>query len=415
MIRQKNEKKWERNKWITKKRNKKYRLVFSKNTFLYSSTYSGCCHSLRSILCFRLPYKNQAKSEKKIRKYEIFVKSKVIKPINYRTTIETMGTVVPSQEVDIIPEVTGRVITISKSLIPGGILRKGQKIIKINPEDYELVYLQKKSELQTAVTSLKVEQGQQIIAKKEYELLGKKLREGQKELLLRKPQLQSAKQAVEAKKAALKKATIDLNRTLITSPFDALVLEKYIGLGSKVSSSTKIAKVVAIDEYWIETAIPLDQLSQIQLPKSIKEKGSFAKVINLSWGKGYFRNAYIKRLMPTLDEEGRMAKLLIAVSDPLCREKENQNKKSLILGSFVQVNIQGRMLENVVPIPRSYIHDGKYIWINKSGKLKISTIEILWKDRDYVYVGGESISGKKIIFSDIPAAVDGMKIKEVSP
>ncbi len=50
----------------------------------------------------------------------------------------THGTVVPRTESDLVPEVGGRVVEISPSLVSGGFSAKGDVLLRIEPVDYEV-------------------------------------------------------------------------------------------------------------------------------------------------------------------------------------------------------------------------------------------------------------------------------------
>ena len=53
-------------------------------------------------------------------------------------TIATTGTVVPFREVDLAVEVGGRVVWKSDAVLPGRFVTEGDKLLKIDPVDYEL-------------------------------------------------------------------------------------------------------------------------------------------------------------------------------------------------------------------------------------------------------------------------------------
>ena len=84
-------------------------------------------------------------------------------------------------------------------------------------------------------------------------------------------------------------------------------------------------------------------------------------------------------LLGDLDPNGRLARLLISIDDPL-NLKANHDQLPLLLGSYVTVNIAGKTMENIMVIPRDAIRnlDGRAasnqgIWImDRDDRLQIN-------------------------------------------
>jgi multidrug resistance efflux pump len=140
--------------------------------------------------------------------------------------VEAFGTVVPARQVEILPEVSGRVIEFHPALEPGGIIPGGETLIKIDPEEYELALARAQAGLAEAEADLQVEQGRQIVAQREWDLFGKDWAESREDeaLALREPQLRQAEARIASASSLVKQAELDLRRTEIKAPFDVLVL-----------------------------------------------------------------------------------------------------------------------------------------------------------------------------------------------
>ena len=110
---------------------------------------------------------------------------------DYLVVVPVMGTVVPATEVDLKAQVGGRVLWTHPQFVDGGVVGKGQAIVRIDPVDYELALIARKATLETALANLKAEQGKQAVAQREWEILGlgEEASEMDLELALRKPQL----------------------------------------------------------------------------------------------------------------------------------------------------------------------------------------------------------------------------------
>ncbi|CAN2040474.1 hypothetical protein GMMP15_1790001 [Candidatus Magnetomoraceae bacterium gMMP-15] len=141
-----------------------------------------------------------------------------------------MGTVISAQEVGLQTQVSGRILKISSKLIPGGRFKKGEELLRIDDRDYKIAIDIQKASVAQAFMEFKTEKGRQSIASEEWNLLGSEIEstKEERELALRKPQLENARAAVDSAKSSLKKAELDLKRTVIKAPFNSLVKDKLV-------------------------------------------------------------------------------------------------------------------------------------------------------------------------------------------
>lgn len=134
---------------------------------------------------------------------------------NYVPTVFATGTVQAAKDITLSPQVGGEIVSISENFIPGSFVKKGEVLLQINPADYRNVLQLRQSDLQLARSDLSVEMGRQDVARKDFELIGSDLAADNRDLVLRKPQLEAARANVEASEAAVNQARLDLQRTTI--------------------------------------------------------------------------------------------------------------------------------------------------------------------------------------------------------
>jgi len=334
-------------------------------------------------------------------------------PQSQTVTVHAIGTVVPARTIQLAAQVSGRIISVSRNFTPGGHFHVNEAMLQIEPRDYELAVQQQDSVLAQAECDLKVEMGQQAVAKRESELLGREIQEEDMELLLRKPQLAMAEAKVKAAQAALEQAKLDLIRTQVVAPFNAMVQSCQVDLGSQVSVGTALATLVDTDTYWVQVSVPVDQLQWIDVPRADDEKGSPVRIYNESaWEAGVFRTGEVRRLMPNLEPEGRMAMLLVVVEDPLDLTAPAGKRHPLILDSYARVEIQGRDLSDVVRIPRTALRDGNCVWVMQpDGTLDIRNVKIAWSGNTDVCICEGLSAGDALIVSDLAVPVAGMALR----
>ncbi len=324
----------------------------------------------------------------------------------HSVTVQAMGRVIAAQQVELMARVSGEVIKVSPSFVPGGMFKKNDWILKIDPTDYELTVQQRKSDLIRAEYELALEMGRQQIAKQDYVLLGEKLEGEELSLVLRQPHLEMAKANISAARSLLDRAQLDLRRTLVKAPFNALVQEKKVSVGSQVTTATPLMTLVDTDTYWVEVAIPMDQLKWIKV-------GGDAYIKHESvWEKSDFRRGTVQSIKPMVGQEDHMAQIIVAIKDPMALKTANKNQPKLMAGAFVRVEMMGRALADVLHIPESSLHEGSFIWVmNKNDTLDIRRADIRWRESGVVYIANQLEAGERLIVSDLAAPVQGMKLR----
>ncbi len=322
-------------------------------------------------------------------------------------TISTTGTVVPTLQLQLQPRVSGQIVQLNPKLVPGGRLQKGEMALALDPTDYQLALRNAQAQLAQAQFSLKTELGQQDIARHEWTLLDNKDKATalDEELALRKPHLEQAQANLDAAKAGVERAKLDLERCTVRAPFDAMVVERNVATGAMVSSQTTLATLVATSEYWVTATVPAARLPWIALPTAGQE-GASATVYTTGANGGQGRwTGRIIQLLPGLETNGRLARVLVSVANPLARDTP------LLLNSFVSVEIQGRTLEKVFVLPRSAVHEGNVVrLLGPDSRLVFQEVSPIWSEAESVVVAKGLEEGSELVLTDMASAVPGLKV-----
>ena len=341
---------------------------------------------------------------KPLKQQSAVVKAFVVKKGDHQTWIHAMGTVLPDREVVLKSKLTGEVISVSKRFVQGGVVKKGELLLNLDDSDYKIEVQKAKSALDKAIADLLIEKGAQLIAKEEFKLI-KKASSGEimaTDLSLRKPQLMQAKAGVDNARADLEKAELNLSRTKVFTPFNALILEKHVDKGSLVTAQEAVASLVDVNTYKIEALVPQDRLSLFGRDEISKADA----YISLNYSNHPWQGS-VFGITGKITPESRMAGVTILVPDPLGL-KNTKARSQLLLDDHVTVKIRGPVLENVFSIPRSAIREQNRVWVYNSGVLEIIKIEPVWKEKESVYVKQGIKNGDRVITSDLPVAVAGM-------
>ncbi len=383
------------------------------------------------------------------------VEVKSVRTGSHPVEVRAMGTVVPARQVVLTPRVGGEILSLHSDLVPGGLLQAGETAASVDPKDYALAVEERRADLARrkaerrqveqqlaqreadrvrARIALDLEQARGEVAEQELALLGETLPERDRDRVLRKPQriaaeascqsaeaakkmaeasLEAAVSSVRSAEIALEKAELARARTGTEAPFNAVVISTSVEKGAQVSPGARLATLVGTDVFWIEVAVPLRDLRWIVFPEGPDGEGSPVRIQHeAAWGEAAHRTGRVERLAAELEPQGRMARLIVSVEDPLCQLAENEGKPALILGAYVRAVIEGTELANVVTVPRLALRDGNRVWVmDAKDRLDIRDVEIVWRGEDEVCVREGLKDGERLVTSDLATPVRGMPLR----
>lgn len=317
--------------------------------------------------------------------------------------VEGLGTVTADKSAMLIAEVSGRVVAVSDTLVEGAIVRKGELLMEIDDAEYLCDVTDAEGDLLNAQADLRLEEGEQAVARHELTLIGEEVEDAYRDLILREPQLKSAQAAVMSAQAAVDTAKLDLARTKIRAPYEAVVVSVNADVGDYASSSTDLIELAAIDRYFIQASVPLSALTPLS------KLGKQPYEVTLTLSDGTQRSAQTFKMLPDLTDTGRMAQLLLVVNDPY-----KADGRPLLINEMIRFSIEGDVVEDVTLLPRKYLRDGNVVWmIGEDDTLRILPAKVLQGYTDQVLVRVEGAEGLELLTTDLSAAVEGMQLRRV--
>ncbi|MAJ46826.1 MAG: hypothetical protein CBC35_05905 [Planctomycetes bacterium TMED75] len=335
-------------------------------------------------------------------------------PQNDRATITGFGTIEPHRLLALQPQVGGEIRVIAPDLIPGGLIAKNDILLQIDTLDFELALEQRKADIANAEVNLQLAEASSLVAQREWELIGDSIESTDigEQLARKEPQKREAEAMLAAARGKLKLAQLDLDRTTIRAPFNALVLNDSIELGQIVAPRATIATLVGTDEFEVIASIPLAKLPMIRIDPEDPARNSRATIsLELGEGRTLTRQARVARLAGEVERTGRLAKVIIEILDPLNREGV-PGRGRLLLGSYVRVDIEGPELEDVLELPRSVLQENDTVWVmDDSGRLAVRSYEVILGRTNTVLVQASLEPGDQIITSPLGIAISGMPLE----
>ena len=331
-------------------------------------------------------------------------------PQHLRPQLLSQGTVAPKREIDLISQVSGKVIAVADDYGNGSFFRSGDQLIQIESDEYQFAVVRAKAQLAKALEQVALEKGRSRQAKREWRDLGDRTANA---LFLREPQLAAAEATLESARADLDKANLDLSRTQIVTPFQGRIRQTFVDLGQFVGPGARIAKIYSTDV--VEVRLPLSdrQVSLIDLPVNFEDAAT-ANYPNVTLrstvgDRHYEWNGKIVRTESSIDIQSRMTYAVAEIQNPF-KEDPNSDRPPLSIGMFVEAEIEGRSIANAVPLPKQIIYRGDEILVlNANNEIAMQKLTIVQSDGDSV-VAVDIPSGTRVVGTRIGLPVPGMKV-----
>ena len=328
--------------------------------------------------------------------------------------ISGTGSAQSRYEVSITPQIKGRVSEISPQMVAGGTFQKGELLFAIEEVDYQLAIAHAQANLAQAELELLRNENLADLARKEWHSLNSESDLEPNPLVVYEPQLKSARALRDAAQANVKQAELNLQRTRVFAPFDCYVRSEQLEIGQFLNAGAPVATVAGIDQIEIVVPLPLEEIVWLQVPrKGTKQTGSLAKVELQSGGRTFHWQGEITRSMGEIDPRNRMARIVVTVNDPFTEDTEKANLlNDLLPGMFVNVQLLGEELSDIISVPRGAMHDNDTIWvIDDENRLHIREVDILRRERDEVLIRSGLEANEKIVLTNLSGAAEGMLLR----
>ena len=105
--------------------------------------------------------------------------------------------------------------------------------------------------------------------------------------------------------------------------------------------------------------------------------------------------------------------MIAQVDDPYSVLSSSDHQE-LRMGTFVNANISGKVVNDIVTIPRDALRGANKIYlVDSENRLHIQEIKVLRNDVDYVYSYDKFSAGLRLVMTQMEAPVEGMALRIV--
>ncbi|MBW2170887.1 MAG: efflux RND transporter periplasmic adaptor subunit [Deltaproteobacteria bacterium] len=355
-------------------------------------------------------------SKPEMKKRKPTVPVPMVRTINVKTGPQAVhilgeGTVRPLREINLIPQVGGKVVYVSPALVNGGRFSKGDTLLRIDPVDYEIAVTLAEAKVKNSESLLRLAEEEAAAAREEWRLLhadDSKSEEKPPPLVAKEPQLAAATAGLKADRADLDRALLNLGRTVLKTPFAGRVSQEDVGIGQYVSPGQPLANLYSIEAAEIVVPLEDEDAFWFHIPGFTpgKNAGSSAAVRARIAGRELLWSGKVVRTEGKLDERTRTINVIVRVEKPYAK------KPPLAVGLFVTVDIQGRTLPNAALIPRSALHEGNVVWVvDSDNRLRFREVEVGRVQGDEALVEAGLEDGEAVVTTLLKVVTDGMAVR----
>lgn len=331
-------------------------------------------------------------------------------PQTLRLDVPSQGIVKPRTEMDLVPEVAGKITYVHPHWETGGFFAKNDLLIAIEARDYDYAIAEARARIAEANRVLLSEQAQAQQARTEWQTLG----EGKPTpLAVREPQVAEARAKLQAAEADLSKAQLKRSRCELRAPFAGRIREKTSGLEQFVQPGEKLARLYATDVAEVRLPINSKQLAFIDVPLGEPETDTNRQTpVDLTAdiaGRAVTWQGRIVRTEGVVDASNGQIYAVAQVANPYHQTKD---QAPLLSGLFVQASIHGKTRQDVFVLPPTAVDAEQQVWlVDNAQKLTRRKIAVLRFETERLVVSGGLQAGDKVVVSDLPVPIEGMTVR----
>lgn len=339
------------------------------------------------------------------------VRTTLVKTCRQAVIVRGDGTVRPLRQINLVPQVGGKVVYAAPSLVDGGEFKRDDLLLRIDPVDYRLAVTLAQAKVKDGESILKLAQENSAAALEEWRLHyagGSRATMKPPPLVAKEPQLAAAKARLEADRANFKKALLSLGRTELRAPFDGRVSQENVDTGQYVSPGMSVATLYSTDVAEIMVPLEEEDLFWINVPGFTPGPGPGSQTTVRAQIAGAERSwsGEVVRSEGRLDERTRMINVVIRVKKPYMK------RPPLAVGLFVAVDIEGHTLSNCALIPRSALRQGHVAWVvDNENRLRFRKVDVARVQGEKVLIRSGLKNGESLVISPLKVITDGMKVR----
>ncbi|MDZ7824990.1 MAG: efflux RND transporter periplasmic adaptor subunit [Gammaproteobacteria bacterium] len=348
-------------------------------------------------------------SEEPPRPVSVFVER--VRHADMHLDVVTHGEVRPHTDVELVAQVSGRVVRVGPEFTEGGRFEAGEVLVEIEDTDYRLALEQARADVADAELALARTLAAADVARRQLAGNGAATPLG-----LHEPQVKQARTRLDAARARLEQARLDLRRTRISLPFPGRIRDTDVNVGEFLQPGARLGRAFATDLLEVRLPFTDRQLASLGLPLGYAagdEPGRAVRLQAVVGGQEQVWQGELVRLDADIDPSTRLVHGLVRVRDPL-GEGVSDRGVPLPVGLYVEAGVRGRRVAEARVIPRDALRAGdRVLLVDEDGRLEVRSVEVSHSDRSTAVIGAGLAAGDRVVVSSLRNPVDGMRLNAI--
>ncbi|HSP31241.1 MAG TPA: efflux RND transporter periplasmic adaptor subunit [Halomonas sp.] len=317
-------------------------------------------------------------------------------------SLHGFGRVEAEQEAMLASRVAGQLERFADGVVPGQVVEQDVAVAFIDQADLALTLEDAQAQFANAQALLALEQAEQQRARSEYESFGRQLSAERQALVLREPQLRQAQAELTQARVARDQAALNVERATLKAPWRAMVQDRLVGAGSLLSQGTEVVHLVGVEQFWVRASLPGEWIEWL-------EAGSSVTLTSRGWPEDASREGTLVSMLPSLEENGLQAQLLIAVDDPLALESDGP---ALRLGDVLRASFQPAIQEQLISLPSAALRPGDVAWrVDDENRLRRMPVTLAYRGEDDALIRSGLEVGQQVVTAGLAEPREGQLVR----
>jgi RND family efflux transporter MFP subunit len=312
---------------------------------------------------------------------------KTLEVTDYPVSIKTNAVVQAHNQVTMTAEVAGTVVKVSPAFEVGAYFSEGEVLVEIDSRNYATGLSIAQSRLEAAKSALELAR---LDEQRKLRLIERDA-VSRAEVDVASATREQAEADVNLARAEVDRARLDLLRTKVVAPFDGRVQAKSIGLGQMANPNTPLGEIFAVDFAEVRLPISARQRQFLTLPELADDPPVNVVLRDaISTSNEALWHAKIVRTEGIIDQDSRDLFAIARIDDPFGLKSDNP---PLRIGQPVNASIEGKVLRNVVALPRGAVRQlDQVVLVNPDDQtLMPLVVQSIWSDAEHVVVEGSAL------------------------
>ncbi len=317
---------------------------------------------------------------------------------NFNTQIEALGQVISTQPIDIVSEVSGRILKGDVVLRKANRFKKNALLFSVDNQEAILNLKSQRSNLLNAIvlmlTDLKLDFPNEFEKWNSYFQTADVNR-----TLAPLPTIANEREKIFISSKnilgqyySIKSAEERLTKYAVYAPYGGIITDVYTDVGGVANLGTRVVRVMRTDQLELELPIRKEDIRWVKVG---------TKVRLYSEDKRQSSSGFIVRISNTLDPSTQSINAYVSVGGRGIKLYE---------GMYLNTEITGRGVNNAMEIDRRAVFEQNKVFVMQSDStLRVKTVKIHKVNTETVLFSG-LVAGEKVVNDNLLGLSDGVKI-----